>query len=272
MTERNTKIAFVFLIFSFLSLSACKNKKEVGVSLQLPMEIVLDGHKSYSEVDQETIERLNLAVESCDGLTEAGTIQNAGSEVYRVVYEKPFSEYNEVGREPVENMVTVPEIAYVHPDPRYPNLVVALVDEKPAIFEFTNYIGSSYFPASGDRIAPSDLIAIYGLTTPDRIREIRVSTQEKDQKAVLNATITNQAEIQDFLDAIHDWDAWGQPSGTFDDPDDYYPEYDIEVDLENGFSFTMRFWPKNCIRWAMFSFSSSESLTAWIESHVKSSE
>lgn len=257
------------ILFALL-FSACKTvDKTIGLHPPLPLYLSVDGingyQMAYVEVDQATIQRLNLAVESCEGLTELGTLARAGEEVSRHVFDN-------TDQAPVETMVTLPEAAYAHPNPRYPNLVVALLDGKPAIFAFDSFTGNHYFPASGDRIAPSDLIAIYGLTTPDRIREIRVSTQEKDQKAVLNATITNQAEIQDFLDAIHDWDAWGQPSGTFDDPDDYYPEYDIEVDLENGFSFTMHFWPKNCIRWAMFSFSSSESLTAWIESHVKSSE
>ena len=262
------KLAPLGILFALLFSACMSEDNTIGLHPPSPMLVYIDDQMddqlAYEEVDQETIQRLNLAVESCEGLKAVGTFAEAGQKVHRYVFEKKDQPA------PVETLVTLPDTAYAHPDPRYPNLIVALLDGKPAIFAFNSFTGGHYFPESGDRIAPNNLIAIYGLTTPDTIREIRVSSQEKDQKTVLNATITDQTEIQRFLDAIHDWDDWGQHAGTFDDPDDYYPVYYIEVDLENGFSFKMSFWPPNCIDWAMFSFSSSESLTAWIESHVQS--
>jgi len=275
MTRIKDAILCVILLLTVLPLSACEKELRdgVGVSAQLPMELVLVEGRSYSEIDQETIQRLNLSVESCKGLTEVGKIHNAGSKVNRVVYDKPISEYMGVAREPVENLVTVPETAYAHPDPRYPNLIVALVDGEPAIFEFANLLGRGYYhPEEGDRITPGDLVAIYGLTSPEAIREIQVYGQENKQDDVLKATVSDPGEIQQFLDAIRDLDNWGLPLGS-SDPDDDFPWYYVHVDLANEFSFDLRFTPKtNSIAWANFWFPSNEALNTWIKSQVKQSK
>lgn len=272
MNRKSVLIAVLCLLFPLL-LSACKTEdKYTGYVLPFPMDIVVesqtDSKTRYWEVDKETIQRLNLGVESCDGLTEVGKIVDAGRETSRPVYEKNRKIYEQEGLEPKEMTVVVPETAYAHPDPHYPNLVVALVDGEPAIFQFSSFSGFGYHPESGDRIAPSDLVAIYGLTSPDAIREIRVSSQEEDQDVVPKATITEQAEIKRFLDAIQSWDDWGWPAGARD-PDTAYPRYYVEGDLANGFTFSFDLTPKtNNIEWASFRFLGNEALNAWIESHV----
>lgn len=275
---RKLVLIAAFLLLSVFSFSACKNEDGHPCwTPPFPMHIVVEGQMDnemcYWEVDEETIQRLNLAVESCDGLTEVGKIADAGLETTRPVYEKDREIYKQEKLEPKRMTVVIPETAYAHPDPRYPNLVVALLDGEPAIFQFSNFSGSGYHPEAGDRVAPSDLVAIYGLTSPEAIREIRVSSQEEDQDVVLKATIADQAEIQRFLDLIHNWgDDWAEPARGHD-PEIAYPKYYVEVDLANGFSFTFDLTVKTgTIDWAMFYFRNNEALNVWIESHVKSSE
>ena len=274
---RKLVLIAAFLLLSVFSFSACKNEDGHPCwTPPFPMLIVVEGQMDnemcYWEVDEETIQRLNLAVESCDGLTEVGKIADAGLETTRPVYEKDREIYKQEKLEPKRMTVVIPETAYAHPDPRYPNLVVALLDGEPAIFQFSNFSGSGYHPEAGDRVAPSDLIATYGLTSPEAIREIRVSSQEEDQDLALKATITDQAEIQRFLDVIQNWDDWGWPARGHN-PDTEYPRYYVEGELANGFSFTFDLTSKEySVEWANFWFTGSEALTAWIESHVKSSE
>lgn len=276
MNRKPVLLVVLCLLFPLL-FSACKTEdKYTGYMLPSPMHIVVEGQMDsetrYWEVDKETIQLLNLAVESCDGLTEVGKIVDAGRETSRAVYEKNRKIYEQEGLKPKEMTVVIPETAYAHPDPRYPNLVVALLDGKPAIFKFSNFSGFDYHPEAGERIAPGDLVAIYGLTSPKAIREIRVSSQEEDQDVVLKATITDQAEIQRFLDVIQNWDDWGWPARGHN-PDTEYPRYYVEGELANGFSFTFYLTSKeDSVEWANFWFTGSEALIAWIESHVKSSE
>ena len=273
MMNRKPVLLVVLCLLFPLLLSACKTgDKYTGYVLPYPMDIVVEGQMDnemcYWEVDEETIQRLNLAVESCDALTEVGTIDNAGFETTRPVYEKDREIYKQEKLEPKRMTVVIPETAYAHPDPRYPNLVVALLDGKPAIFKFSTFSGFDYHPEAGERIAPGNLIAIYGLMSPEAIREIRVSSQEENQDVVLKATITDQAEIQRFLDVIQNWDDWGWPARGHN-PDTEYPRYYVEGELANGFSFTFYLSSKeDSIEWANFWFTGSEALTAWIKSQV----
>ena len=166
---------------------------------------------------------------------------------------------------PTLSYVTIDDTAYAHPNPRYPNLVVALVDGAPAIFKF-----------SGGKASGKSVIDVirdqYGLTSAEIIREIRVSSQQFRQASVLETTVTDRTELQRFFDAFTEL----RPSletdyaGGEGEGEDSFPVYFFEVVLETGFSFQLDYLPENNkIGLAGCYTASDETMNAWLRSYVR---
>lgn len=202
-----------------------------------PLPITV-GNRVYAEVTQDTIKKFDLSVESCAGLSEIGKIDDS-------------SEY-------------VTGTVYVHPDPRYPNLVVALIDEKPRIFLFSNFTGCS---------VRMDMIRdIHGLTAADSIQEITIRrSQQFGEESTVEATITEKAEIERFLDALHDFTGTAGGIGSLaNQSDNEYPHYFLDVRLSNGFSCEFHYYPKLKLFAHSLTdfFVISDSMQKWIHAQV----
>ena len=250
--KREMVTATLLIMLCCLVLTACGSKPEPAYD---PMTVVVD-HYVYGEVPKDTLKKLGISVESCDGLAVAGAIEDAGREVVRPVFENFESE-------PEVTYVKNPDTAYVHPNPSYPNLVVALVDGEPAVFQFCNGI-VEWMPSA------QELREKYGLTSADAIREIHVYNQKAGQKAVLVATVTSKEEIQTFYNLLAQIDDKG--SGVFDHYEGVseFPVYIVDVALSNGFSMEVSYYPNySSIEWAGLYFHGNNSVSAWFDSYVK---
>lgn len=252
MNMRKLFILLIAALFCCVAFSACNSGSVVP---QEPMRIIVNNNRVYAELDQETIQKLNLAVPSCDGLTACGIINGAGEkETRRVLKSKD-------DRNPTVQTVTVGETAYTHPDSRYPNLVVALVSGEPAVFQYCN----------GGLSEGSALKEMYGIGDANKIREIQIRSQQAGQKAVLEATVTDPAELEAFCDALDsEQGSLGRTRDT--SVNGTFPVYLLEVVLDNGFSFSFDYFPNRgdgCVHFAGEFFASSEQINTWISSHVQ---
>lgn len=209
----------------------------------IPPEVrsIVVNDRVYGEVPQDTQQKLNLSVASCSGLSKVGEIDD--------YYSKTT------------------EVAYAYPDPRYPNLVVALVDEKPTIFQFANFL--SPFTDM------EDIRQIYGLTTADAICEISISTQQAAKPTTAVATITEKDEIAKFFDALIELPpagvGYGNSSADSED-DPFFPAYFFDVSFSNGFSTRFTYYPKLTQELLYFdtdiSFDCSDAMAAWIHAYI----
>lgn len=247
--NRKGLFCFVCAILCCLTLSACGTKTVVAS----PMVIEVD-HLMYEEVTGDQIRKLGIAVENCEGLTIAGAVEDAGRETVRMKYDNFESE-------PEVTNVKTPDMAYVHPNPSYPNLVVALVDGEPAVFQFCNSIVQRVTPAQ-------ELREKYGLTSADAIREIRIRSREAyDRKAVTYPAITDRKEIERFYDVFSK--VSGNGCGYGDDGYDNNIYY-VDVSLANGFSFDVWLYhDASAVSWGGLIFVCPDDLDAWICSHAK---
>lgn len=250
---RFQKIAFLLfaILFCCVAFSACNSGSVVP---QEPMRIIVN-NSVYAELDQETIQKLNLAVPSCDGLTACGIINGAGKkETRRVLKSKD-------DRNPTVQTVTVGETAYTHPDSRYPNLVVALVSGEPAVFQYCN----------GGLSEGSALKEMYGIGDANKIREIQIRSQQAGQKAVLEETVTDPADLEAFCNAIDSEQGSSGRAREYNE-EETFPAYIMNVELDNGFSFEFVYYPNKgsgCVYFAGETFGSSEPMNEWLNSHIK---
>lgn len=205
MTFRRKLLTFVLVLLSTIIMSSCDTAQTE--SPPALMTITID-HCVFEEVEQNKIEELGLIVDSCSGLAIVGEIDAQGGKSYGT--------------------------AYAYPDQRYPNLVVVFIDEKPTVFQFTNFTGK--LP-----VDIAEIRNIYGLSTADSISEISIRSQQFDEKAEIVSIITEKEEIVKFFDAFNDL----SPTGAgYSESSDYYPAYLFEVGLSNEFSISLDYYPK----------------------------
>lgn len=211
----------------------------------------------YEEVSQEKLAALSLSVASCDGLREFGAVDAESRNGLRPILD-------EDGKEISSETVTVGEKAYAYPDARYPNLIVALVDGEPAVFQFCNFLGNY----------KAELETVYGSFSPETIgsivlREIRREGGNYGSEI----EVSDKQELTAFCDAYHAEPAGyevisaerGEPEDNLD-----YPHYSARINLTNGFSVNFIFYPRQYVldcafRW----YPCSEQLREWFDAQVK---
>ncbi len=187
--------------------------------------------RSYEEVAQEVVEKLNLSVDSCSDLTALGETVK-------------YSEIADYGT------------AYVYPDARYPNLAVAQVDGKPTVFQFCNFTG---WNADG----MDEIGKLYGLLSEDAIKEIKIRKQQQFEQAVDVLTVTEPEALAAFSQAAQDLEYSGQ---SLEKESDYFPGYSFEISLSNGFSCTFNYYPKTGAFYTAMAFYHSEAMLDWVKS------
>ncbi len=199
-----------------------------------PSETIVIGTLSYGEVSPEKVQALSLAVDSCVGLEEIGEID--------------------------EQMSTIDSgMAYKHPDPRYPNLAVVLRDGTPVVFQFCNFLGVKPVPAE-------ELKALCGMTRPDSILKITVSRQRENEKVAELSTVENRADLDAFYDCFDDL-------SPIEGYADSFPVYFFDVELTNGFSFTLDYRPKQFavgVNDGYYTY--GDAMGDWIYSHISQAE
>lgn len=225
------KRIIVFLpLLGMLPVCACKSLQK---GTTYPATCFQIGLRYYVEVEPETVQRLNLKISSIDGLDELGEI------------EKEFGE---------------PQgMAYVYPDARYPNLAVALLEGKPAIYTFSNFLAP--YP---DSLEP--LWEIFGVTDASAIASFRLGMQKREQSAVFTQPFTDQTEVEALYTRLHDM----QPDVT--GPHQIYggasfPIYYIELTLSNGFLLTIHYFVQPDffeVQMLSFDFDTDHSLVDWL--------
>ena len=189
---------------------------------------------SYGEVPPEKVEALGLGLDSCAGLEEIGEIDEQRSSIDSGV-------------------------AYKHPDPRYPNLAVVLRDGTPVVFQFCNFLGVKPVPAE-------ELKALCGVTGPDSIQQITVSRQQKGEKVIELSTIENKADLDAFYFCLDDL-------SPLEGYADSFPVYFFDVELTNGFSFTLDYRPKQFavgVNDGYYTY--GDAMGDWIYSHISQAE
>lgn len=265
MIGRKTLLLCLALSLLCIAFCSCETRPEPSLLPPLPMGITVNG-VTYYELDLETIQNLDLVVESCHGLTEIGKIERCNGFMYAEgAFHRREIQKSKDDWDTTVTYVSIGDTAYAHPNPRYPNLVVALVDGAPAIFQF-----------SGGKASGKSVIDVirgqYGLTSAEMIREIRVSSQQFRQAVVPETTVTDRTELQRFFDAFTEL----RPSletdyvGGEGEGEDSFPVYFFEVVLDTGFSFQLDYLPNyNKIGLAGYYTASGETLDAWLRSYVK---
>lgn len=305
MFLRNRAILCAILILLLLAFCACQAQNEQsGGSASTPTSQETGGQivstevlmtsvplepmcisttdRVYQEVDQATIRELGLAVASCDGLTELGKIPDAGQTVTRPIYEK-------WGEEPTLTAVTVPEIAYAHPDPRYPNLMVALVDGAPAIFQFCNFVA----PYFGDL----KLEDVYGPLTVDTVKSVSVRIRREVYGSYEpKPQVTDREAIAAFCDAFHAqytlsdseleeisalrrrYNEWLPENAEGLEYSEiaalrqlhcgWLPEYWVDIELSNGFQVSLSYYPERySYEYGMDGGLGSKQMNEWFDAH-----
>ena len=249
MKRKLTAILWFFALCAVL-LSACAAKAPME-----PMTITVIS-RVYEEVEPEKVQALHLAVESCEGLTEIGEIDPHNRKTYRLVYDKDKRDY-------VYKSVHVEDKAYAYPDAGYPNLVVALVDGEPVIFQFCNFVGNG----------EAELETIYGAISPDTIDRIEICAYHREVERNTEVTVSDKQDLAAFCDAYHaELPAYELIAAERSDPeaDLDYPQYSVTINLTNGFFIDLCCYPRqyalHCAnRW----YPCSEQLREWFESHAK---
>ena len=211
----------------------------------------------YSEVSEDKLAALSLSVASCDGLREIGEVDAESRNGLRPILD-------EDGKEISSETVTVGEKAYAYPDARYPNLIVALVDGEPAIFQFCNFLDNY----------EAELETVYGPFSPDTIDSIDLRvTRREDSGYGSEVTISDKQDLTAFCDAYHAEPAGyevtsaerGEPEDNLD-----YPHYSARINLTNGFSVNFIFYPRQYVLDCAFrGYPCSQQLREWFEAHTK---
>ena len=151
MQFRKTLISCAMLVLCCLSFTSCAamgaaqeadaERKECGCEAPPSTYFEANGFQ-YNELDLETIENMKLSVPTCDGLTEVGKISGGfflskelqddacGVLTIARVLLKNKKDYC-----PTPTEAQIDKIIYAHPNPEYPNMVVARIDGEPAIFQ-----------------------------------------------------------------------------------------------------------------------------------------
>ena len=200
--QKNCLLPLILVCLLMLSMSGCWWLRTPAVE-PVGEQVVIE-NLSYGEVPPEKVEALGLGLDSCAGLEEIGEVDAQMSSI-------------DSG------------MAYKHPDPRYPNLAVILRDNKPVIFQFSNFLGIKPVPAE-------ELKGLCGMTGPDSIQKITVSRQRESEKVVELSTVESRADLDAFYYCFDDL------SPTEGATPDLYPVYYFDVDLTNGFSFEVKYW------------------------------
>ena len=211
----------------------------------------------YSEVSEDKLAALSLSVASCDGLREIGEVDAETRNGHRPILD-------EDGKEISSETVTVGEKAYAYPDARYPNLIVAPVDGEPAIFQFCNFLDNY----------TAELETVYGPFSPGTIDSIDLSLKRRLGSGYgSEVTVSDKQDLAAFCDAYHAEPAGyevtsaerGEPEDNLD-----YPNYSVRINLTNGFSVNLLFYPrKYAIDCAFRWYPCSQQLREWFEAHAK---
>ena len=220
--------SFAFVLLLMVSMSGCWLLRTPAAPL--PGETVVVGTLCYGEVSPEKVQALSLGLDSCAGLEEIGEVDAQMSSI-------------DSG------------MAYKHPDPRYPNLAVILRDNKPVIFQFSNFLGIKPVPAE-------ELKGLCGMTGPDSIQRITVSRQRENEKVAELSTIENKADLDAFYRCLDDL-------SPLEGYADSFPVYFFDVELTNGFSFTLDYRPKQFavgVNDGYYTY--GDAMGDWINTHI----
>lgn len=240
--------------------------REAGRAVPLPTMINVNGF-CYYELDLETIQNLNLAVESCDGLTEIGKIDldsvsceyaEDGSRVLKLrrTILKNKNDYDAHGTGAV-----IDETVYAYPDSQYPNLLVAILDGEPGIFEIGSVVGNR-------KVSAKALIQEnHGLDDAQKIREVCICCFQAPQAGIEETVISDRAELESLYDAVNMISSTGNKRNLSGELDSY-PFYECRIELENGFPLTLTYSPSDhLLTCDGVSFESNDALSAWITAH-----
>lgn len=200
------KLPLILVCLLMLSMSGCWLLRTPAVE-PVGEQVVIE-NLSYGEVPPEKVEALGLGLDSCAGLEEIGEVDAQMSSI-------------DSG------------MAYKHPDPRYPNLAVILRDNKPVIFQFSNFLGIKPVPAE-------KLKGLCGMTGPDSIQRITVSRQRENEKVAELSMVENRADLDAFYDCFDDL-------SPIEGYSYLYPGYYFDVELTNGLSFTLQYRPRSAL-------------------------
>lgn len=229
-------------------------RKEAGRAVPIPMHFVVN-NRECEELDQETIQNLNLAVKSCDGLTIFGTVEGTIRTFRRPILK------NKNDYDAETTVATVEDTVYVHPNPQYPNLVVAVVDGEPAIFQ----MGAD--KNSKKTTVKAYVQDLYGVDSVEKIREVRLKYCPALEAGITETVITDRAELEEFFGLIDQLSGTGTELFGID-KEDIYPLFNCELILENGFNVGVSYYQKkNSIGVAGLMFESSDALSEWITAH-----
>ena len=250
MKRKLTAILWFFALCAVL-LSACAAKAPME-----PMTITVIS-RVYAEVEPEKVQALHLAVESCEGLTEIGEIDPHYTS--RLVYDKDKRDY-------VYKSVHVEDKVYAYPDAGYPNLVVALVDGEPVIFQFCNCLGI---------VDVVDFETIYGTLSLDTVDRIEIRTFHREVERNAEITVSDREDLTAFCDAFHDLNSADENEtaiSTEKNASDSgeYPRYEVTIYLSNGFSAELICYPSlHYVRGERAYYWSNGKLVEWFEAHAK---
>ena len=248
--------------------------------------IIHVGNCEYLEVTPYKVRKLHLSVGSCEGLTELGKVTEA------------------YGRD--DRTYTFPEIAYVYPDPDYPNLVVASLNGTPTVYAFSAFDHDPVYTKELQQIygaLPADKIVIRSknadpdseieITNPEAIAQFfdafnalpgdactnSGNSDDNGRDSNENLVVASPDENNDSYDDFVDDSSDAYDEDTEDGSDYYsdYVQYDAVVYLSNGFRFDFSYVPahtfdsreiESYLRAAGTSFDSSQALDDWFAAHV----
>lgn len=278
MSIRKTLIVWLMIALCCISFVSCASanagsastadeeermRNEAGLDPLPPTRMKANGC-IYYELDLETIQNLNLAVESCDGLTEIGKFDpngiaseymDDGSYRIRRIIRKTKEDYDAK-----VTVATIAETVYAHPNPQYPNLLVAVVDGEPAVFQWAGFDGNKSLDIR------ALMKEVYGVTDAEKIRALCVKKIQGIDTGILETTVTDRAELEAFYDAISKLSGVGEeylPSEAGS-----YPFYECVVELENGFHIVLSYSPNdNRLTYTGLSFEANDALAEWITAH-----
>ena len=237
-----------------------------------PTRITVNGF-SYTELDQETIQNLNLAVDSRNGLKEIGKLTEIGkinSDTVFLEHEADGTDVLRVRRTTLKNKkdydargtsATIDETVYAYPDPQYPNLLVAVIDGEPVVFGWGGSDNKEYLKIE------VVLKEIFGLDTADKIQAIRVRNIQGVETGIIETMVTDQAELETFYNAIYELPGKGKESSPYD-AEKAFACYECIAELKNGFSFSLTYNPHdNSVGFCGALFEVGSALAEWITAH-----
>ena len=263
MSVRKTAL-FCVAVLACLILSSCYEDhffKASPLPFTIPIRIQIEdenqdnGRMMYAEVDSELVQEYHLSVESCEGLEKVGEVDG----LYR---DKHTTVVN--GNEETDVVVSIGKDVYAYPDPRYPNLIVALEDGEPVVFQFCNFLDNY----------TAELETVFGSFSPDTIDSIDLRVTHRENSGYgSEVTISDKQDLTAFCDAYHaEPAAYEVTSAELGEPEDNldYPYYSVRINLTNGFSVNLLVYPrKHAIDCAFRWYPCSEQLREWFEAHAK---